>query len=183
MWRGEQEDGSVFCQKSISCSSIFTISTKYFQRPLNCHTPVLEGKIFYNPVYSKSKMFEDDFISPKVIQTCSFTNSYEELYFYFLSLSACWSKPILLQYFALWHRVAWQVGTNLTEQYIPLKRRVLLPSVPLDLVMPFRALWTHSKQLTITVRTAAFFCQRENGATITEWTVGVQLPWFVFCGV
>jgi len=24
------------------------------------HTPVLEGKYFYNPVYSKSKMLEDD---------------------------------------------------------------------------------------------------------------------------
>jgi hypothetical protein len=146
MWKREQ-DGSVCCQMSISWSSIFIISTKYFQRPQNGHSPV----------YNAWSIF----ISPKVIQTCSCTNSYKEFYFYSISVSASLSKHITLQYFALWHRVAWQVGTNLTGQYIPLKRRALLTSVPLDLVMHFRALWTHSKQLTIVVRSAAFFCQRE----------------------
>ena len=60
MGRGEQEDKSVFCQKSISFTCVFTISTKYFQRPQNRHTPVLEGRNFHNTVFSKSEMLEDD---------------------------------------------------------------------------------------------------------------------------
>jgi len=72
---------------------------------------------------------------------------------------------------------------SLAGRYQPYGTVYFPPTPCLDLVMHFRALWTHSKQLTINVRTAPFFCQRENGETITEWTVGIQLSWFVLCGL